>query len=41
MMPLICLYTVPPAEMRYADVGDWHYSDKGLEIRGAAWAVRR
>jgi len=33
MMPLICLYTVPPAAMRYADVGDWHYSHKGLEIR--------
>ena len=33
MMPLICLYTVPPAAMRYADVGDWHYSHKGLEIQ--------
>jgi hypothetical protein len=33
MMPLACLYTVPPAQMRYVDVGDWHYSHKGLEIR--------
>jgi hypothetical protein len=33
MMPLICMYTVPPAAMRYADAGDWHYSHKGLEIR--------
>jgi hypothetical protein len=33
MMPLICMEQVPPAEMRYADVGDWHFSHKGLEIR--------
>jgi hypothetical protein len=32
-MPLICLYTAPLAAMRYSDVGDWHYSHKGLEIR--------
>jgi hypothetical protein len=29
MMPLICLYAVSPAEMRYADLGDWHYSLRG------------
>jgi hypothetical protein len=33
MMPLICMMQVPPAAMRYADVGDWHYSHKGREIR--------
>jgi len=33
MMRLICLYTVPPAEMRYAAVADWHYPHRGLDIR--------
>ena len=28
MMPLASLYTAPPAQMRYVDVGDWHYSQK-------------